>query len=373
MVDVAVPRRCSGAAVDLRVKARGGDPGPHRGLRLRRPPDRACRRRASTPTRWSSRSTSPYQRIVITRTPSDQFQLFLNGNLQFSSRGRVPLPRGAGAPGDGAGAATRAACSSSGGGDGLAVREILKHPRVSEVVLVDLDPEMTRLAVENPLLVGAEPGVAARPARARGQRGRVRLAGAGRRSTSSTSRSSTSPTRTTSRWASSTRGTSTRCCARRLDPAGVVAVQSTSPLMARQSFWCINRTLEAAGFHVRPYHALVPSFGEWGFALASLRAGRRVPASGASPGLRYLDAPTLASLFVLGPDMARGGDGGQPPRQPGAGPLLRGRVAEVELTVRQAGRRWLVAARSALIGFLELVPGRVRRRRLGPMTGGGSS
>ena len=45
---------------------------------------------------------------------------------------------------------------------------------------------------------------------------------------------------------------------------------------------------EAAGFHVRPYHALVPSFGEWGFALGTARprarAGERVIA-----GLRYLD------------------------------------------------------------------------------------
>jgi spermidine synthase len=72
--------------------------------------------------------------------------------------------------------------------------------------------------------------------------------------------------------------------------------------MARRSFWCINRTLEAAGFQVRAYHALVPSFGEWGFALAALRPfdAPTVPAA----GLRYLDAPTLASLFVLGPDMA---------------------------------------------------------------------
>jgi spermidine synthase len=88
----------------------------------------------------------------------------------------------------------------------------------------------------------------------------------------------------------------------RLDPEGVVAVQSTSPLMARRSFWCINRTMEAAGFHVRPYHALVPSFGEWGYALGALRPVA-VPV-GAPPGLRYLDDPTLASLFVLGPDMA---------------------------------------------------------------------
>jgi spermidine synthase len=61
--------------------------------------------------------------------------------------------------------------------------------------------------------------------------------------------------------------------------------------------------MEAAGFTVRPYHALVPSFGEWGFALAALRPfdePTRLP-----EGLRYLDGPTLASLFVFSPDMAR--------------------------------------------------------------------
>ena len=89
---------------------------------------------------------------------------------------------------------------------------------------------------------------------------------------------------------------------RRLDPDGVVAVQSTSPLMARRSFWCINRTLEAAGFQVRPYHALVPSFGEWGYALAALHPF--APPQTVMAGLRYLDADTVRSLFVLGPDMA---------------------------------------------------------------------
>jgi spermidine synthase len=72
--------------------------------------------------------------------------------------------------------------------------------------------------------------------------------------------------------------------------------------MARRSFWCIARTIESAGFAVRPYHALVPSFGEWGFVLASVSA--LDPPRAVRPGLRFLDAPTLASLFVLGPDMA---------------------------------------------------------------------
>jgi len=39
-----------------------------------------------------------------------------------------------------------------GGGDGLAVRELLKYPNVQSITLVDLDPEMTRLFTEHPML-----------------------------------------------------------------------------------------------------------------------------------------------------------------------------------------------------------------------------
>ena len=56
---------------------------------------------------------------------------------------------------------------------------------------------------------------------------------------------------------------------KKLDPEGVVAVQSTSPLFARRSFWIVDATLRAAGFSTRPYHIAVPSFGDWGFVLAS--------------------------------------------------------------------------------------------------------
>jgi spermidine synthase len=73
--------------------------------------------------------------------------------------------------------------------------------------------------------------------------------------------------------------------------------------MARKSYWCILTTLEAAGFATRPYHALVPSFGEWGFALAGQRAFAQ-PAR-VLAGLRSLDEASIASLFVMGPDMAR--------------------------------------------------------------------
>ena len=52
----------------------------------------------------------------------------------------------------------------------------------------------------------------------------------------------------------------------------LAVIQSTSPLYARQSFWCVVTTLESVGLVTTPYHALVPSFGEWGFVLAGRRA-----------------------------------------------------------------------------------------------------
>jgi spermidine synthase len=87
---------------------------------------------------------TPYQRIVITRGRAG-FQLFLNGNLQFSSTDEYRYHEALVHP---------AMLLSNnpkrvlvlGGGDGLALREILKYQSVERVTLVDLDPEMTKLS-----------------------------------------------------------------------------------------------------------------------------------------------------------------------------------------------------------------------------------
>jgi spermidine synthase len=90
--------------------------------------------------------------------------------------------------------------------------------------------------------------------------------------------------------------------ARLLGPGGVVAVQSTSPLVAPRSFWTVARTMEAAGFRTRAYHAYVPSFGEWGFTLAAL--GDIPQAPRILSGNRFLSAATEQRLFDFPPDMA---------------------------------------------------------------------
>jgi spermidine synthase len=51
-------------------------------------------------------------------------------------------------------------------------------------------------------------------------------------------------------------------------------IQTTSPLVARQSFWTVVQTIESVGLRATPYHAHVPSFGEWGFVIASRRPYR---------------------------------------------------------------------------------------------------
>ena len=90
---------------------------------------------------------------------------------------------------------------------------------------------------------------------------------------------------------------------RRLAPGAAIGVQATSPLFSPEAYWCIARTLESEGFGVRPYHAFIPAFGEWGFLLAA--SGEVPPLRPLPPGLRFLDDATLATLFHFPPDMAR--------------------------------------------------------------------
>jgi len=94
-----------------------------------------------------------------------------------------------------------------------------------------------------------------------------------------------------------------RLLKRHLAPDGRFVVQATSPFYARRSFWTIVATLEAVGLQTSPYHALVPSFGEWGFVLA----GEEAPSAAVSypPGLRFITLAGTPALFEFPADMAR--------------------------------------------------------------------
>jgi len=94
-----------------------------------------------------------------------------------------------------------------------------------------------------------------------------------------------------------------RLLEKRLSANGLIVVQSTSPYYARQSFWCVVTTLEDVGLRTSPYHALVPSFGDWGFIIA----GRRefVPVAVDPQKTRFLTPETVAGLFRFPADMDR--------------------------------------------------------------------
>jgi spermidine synthase len=243
-------------------------------------------------------TTTRYQHVVLTHAPdNDDWRLFINGNLQFSSldedRYHDLLVHPVMAT-----AAKRERVLILGGGDGLALRRALAWDQIHEVLLVDLDPEIIRLSRDHQALsrlnggafadvrviAKGSPGVSAnglRPAR----RGPGDNADVPRANVSVIALDADTFLRDadTKSWdiiiidlpdPSSVELSKLyslefyRKVARALAPGGAMAVQSTSPYHAREAFLTIGRTIRAAGFLTLPYRVNVPSFGDWGFHIA---------------------------------------------------------------------------------------------------------
>jgi spermidine synthase len=247
-------------------------------------------------------ATSPYQRIVVTHGKAGH-RLYLNGNLQFAQRDEYryhealvhPVMAAHGAP-------KRVAVL--GGGDGMAVREVLKYPGVESVTLVELDPNMTRIFSEQPQLAALNDGALQSP--------KLKIINTDAFKFLENTREvfdviivdfpdpsnfSLGKLYSTSFYA---------LLDKALSASGYAVIQSTSPLVARKSFWTVVRTVEEVGLLATPYHAHVPSFGEWGFIVASRRPFKPVIAQDAFPkDLRFLNAQTLPLLFDFPLDMSR--------------------------------------------------------------------
>ena len=245
-----------------------------------------------------SRDT-PYQHIVLTKW-RDDLRLFLNSHLQFSSRDEYRYHEALVHPGLAAVAGARHVLVL-GGGDGLAVREVLRYPQVERVVLVDLDPEMTRLFSRNPLLMELNGHSLLSP------KVRVVNADAFLWVDSATDMFDfivvDFPDPTNYSLGKLYTTVFFTALGHHLSDRGAFVVQSTSPMFARKSFWCIEETVKQSGYRTYPYHAYVPSFGEWGYVLASRR--EYVPPTTLPEGLRFLAAGGLAHLFDFPSDMAR--------------------------------------------------------------------
>lgn len=244
-------------------------------------------------------TTTLYQRIVLARNDAE-LRLYLNGNLQFSSSDEYRYHEALVHP-------TLAAHTNPksililGGGDGLAAREVLKYPSVQKITLVDLDPAMTRLFSQHPILTQLNSSALSSA--------KLQIVHAD-----------------AFLWLKNTKAKYDcviidfpdpsnfslgklytlhfyRQLQTILNPDGIVVVQSTSPYVARQSYWCIAQTMQAAGFRVIPYHCFVPSFGEWGYTIGTLSKSFQSPMM-FPPNLRFITHSVFQNMQIFPPDMS---------------------------------------------------------------------
>ncbi|CAN5254234.1 polyamine aminopropyltransferase [soil metagenome] len=247
-------------------------------------------------------TTTPYQRLVLTRW-KDDLRLYINGNLQFSSRDEYRYHEALVHPAMESLPWARSVLVL-GGGDGLALREILRYPNIKQVTLVDLDPAMTGAFTTRAELVKLNHASFSDP--------RVKVINTD-----------------AAIWLRDAEGSSEAMfdvvfidfpdpssfalgklysvpfygmVKRHVAANGLVVVQSTSPFFAPHAYWSIDSTLREVGMQTYPYHAYVPSFGEWGFILASPQM-KFVPPTQYRLPMRFLNADTTREMFNFPPDM----------------------------------------------------------------------
>ena len=252
------------------------------------------------------REQSAYQSLIVTQDQRKRdIRLFIDGHIQFSEldehRYHEMLTHGVMR-----GARPEATVLVMGGGDGLALRELLRREDVARIDLVDLDPAMTRLGREFAPLRRMN-GDALRDPRVRVWNMdafvfiRERLEGAAERYDRVILDFPDPHNEALSKLYSVEFYAMLR---RRLAADGAVITQSSSPFFATRTFWSIAATLETAFPVVEPYQLSVPSFGVWGFNLARLGPAPAEELPLGAP-TRFLDREVLAAARVFPRDMAR--------------------------------------------------------------------
>ena len=244
-------------------------------------------------------ANTKHQRVAITRRvvhadAPPAYSLYLNGRLQFDSSDERAYHAMLTYPALAA-AARRERILVIGGGDGLAVRDILRwNPRA--VVVLDLDPELIDLFTRPRFAEGKfvnrallalnefafqDPRVSARFGDA--FVGVDALLRDGEKFDSVIVDLPDPSHPDLARLYSVRFYKKLRLL---LAADGTVGIQSTSPYFAREAFLSIGKTVEAAGFgQVDQYGHNVPSLGQWGWTVATLQ--------GPSPRERLKRLPEL--------------------------------------------------------------------------------
>lgn len=208
---------------------------------------------------------SPYQNISITKQP-DEFRLYLNGAIQFSSRDEyryhealthIPLqqldePKN---------------ILVLGGGEGLAAREILKYPELEKLTIIDIDPSVTKISKKIDFMKELNLNAL--------ENDKVEVIHHDAFQFLKTDKHQYDaiivdlPDPSSEGIARLYSSSFYKLCLARLSSKGVLCTQATSPELSKNAFWCVNTTLKYAGFgFTYPFHINIPSFGNWGFIIA---------------------------------------------------------------------------------------------------------
>jgi spermidine synthase len=246
--------------------------------------------------------SSNYQRIIVTQGRGG-YSLFLNGNLQFNSFDEYRYHEALVHPAFAAFGRNAKRVLVLGGGDGLALREILKYDSIEFVQLVDLDPDMTNLSRRLKLLADLNQNAFDNP--------KVHVENADafvwldNHETNEKFDVAIVDFPDPNNFALGKLYTTRfyNLLKKHLHSDSTAVIQTTSPLFARNSFWCIIKTLKAAGFDVKPYQTTVPSFGIWGYALCKLQPFDAPEKAPRSVELKFLDDNAMRSLFVFPADL----------------------------------------------------------------------
>ncbi|BBZ44772.1 polyamine aminopropyltransferase [Mycobacterium parmense] len=240
---------------------------------------------------------TPYQEIVVTRRGGDT-RLYLDGGLQFSTRDEYRYTESLVYPALGNGARS---VLILGGGDGLAARELLRQPGIEKIVQVELDPAVVELArstlrdanagaLDNPrvqVVIDDAMGWLRRPGVPRFDAVIVDL-----------------PDPDTPVLGRLYSTEFYALAEHALSPGGLMVVQAGSPFSTPVAFWRTVSTIRSAGYAVTPYHVHVPTFGDWGFALARRASTAPIPRMPAdAPPLRFLNASVLGAATVFSEDV----------------------------------------------------------------------
>ena len=246
---------------------------------------------------------SKFQRIVITRW-RDDFRLYLNGHLQFSSIDEyryhetlVHIPMSL--------AKQRESVLILGGGDGLAIKQILKYKDVEKITLVDLDGEVTRIFSEIPILRKLNNNAF--------QDKRVKVINKDAMQFLNETQDSFDiiiadlPDPSDAGLAKLYSKSFYGLASKRLRPGGKLMTQSTSPFRAREAFWCIHNTMKSISIaeknlKVKALHVLVPTFGKWGFNVASFDDIDEKDIK-LEVECKFLSKSFINNLFTFPPDM----------------------------------------------------------------------